>query len=78
MSNGTNGDSVRIPGWMWSGGVIVALLFLTGGIGTWVGATLLDNGKLLVDHEGRIRRVESDYGRLFDKLDKVLERLERP
>lgn len=72
----SNGDTVKIPGWAWTGGVIAACLLATGGMGTWVGATLIDNTKTLVDHEGRIKRVEGDNSKLFDRLDKVLERLE--
>lgn len=76
MSDGTD-SIVKLPGWLWAGLVIGVVVVFTGGLGTWVGATLWDNNKTLVDHEGRIRRVESDSIKIDGKLDKILEKIER-
>jgi hypothetical protein len=85
MSTATadNADSVRIPGWLWTGGVLVALGSCLLGITTWVIAGLAaanasnnTQENQLVNHEVRITSTEKAIERIETKLDKILDRLE--
>lgn len=76
-----HGDTeVTIPAWLW-GSVGAMLLLLTGGLGTWAGATLFDHEQRLTSVEVRaantdssMARIESGVERLNDKIDRLIER----
>lgn len=83
MSNGET-SLVRIPGWAWSGLVLLALGACVTVIASWVGGELTlaretnaTQSTVLVDHAGRISRLEADGAKIDAKLERILEKLER-
>ena len=77
----TGESEITIPAWLWAGTGTI-LLLLVGGLGTWVGATLLDHDRRITVTESKIdgidksiTRIELTVEKVDTKIDKLLDRL---
>lgn len=80
----SSSETVRIPGWLWAGGVIVVLTALIVGIGGWLLVSVVTQSNTLVNHEARINTIEKGIERLEvtsdgmdTKLDRILGKLDK-
>lgn len=72
-------QTITIPAWLWAS-VGSGMLLGVGGLGTWVGATLIDHGVRIGRVEERLNstdnsivRIEAGITRMDAKIDRLLE-----
>lgn len=71
------GDTVHLPGWLWAGVVLVVLVALVIGLGSWLLVSVSGHSNTLVNHETRIGAIERGIERIEDNGDQTNSKLDR-